>query len=114
MKVKRSDLKSKAKLNVNVTKKSSGNEEVLKKGNVVDIANKNVPHGTSIVGMSKGITKNMDNYESLRIDVWIAVPTEEIAMECFSIALQLAEGSLSGPLHYTCPSSLLLNESFTI
>ena len=44
----------------------------------------------------------------------IAVPTEEIAMECFSIALQLAEGSLSGPLHYTCPSSLLLNESFTI
>lgn len=77
MKVKRSDLKSKAKLNVNVTKKSSGNEEVLKKGNVVDIANKNVPHGTSIVGMSKGITKNMDNYESLRIDVWIAVPTED-------------------------------------
>ena len=26
----------------------------------------------------------------------IAVPTEEIAMECFSIALQLAEGSLFG------------------
>lgn len=26
--------------------------------------------------MSKGITKNMDNYESLRVDVWL---TDEVA-----------------------------------
>ncbi|MDO4321129.1 MAG: LacI family DNA-binding transcriptional regulator [Lachnospiraceae bacterium] len=44
----------------------------------------------------------------------IAVPTEDITVECFSIALQLAENRLPSPVHYTCPSSLMLNESFTI
>lgn len=44
----------------------------------------------------------------------IALPAEEITLECFSIALRLAEGSLHEKVHYTCPSVLMLNESFTI
>lgn len=44
----------------------------------------------------------------------VAIPMESIAHECFSIALQLAEGNLKSPVHYVCPSALMLNESFKI
>ncbi len=44
----------------------------------------------------------------------IATPTESIAMECFSIALNLAEEKQDSVVHYECSSELILNESFTI
>lgn len=56
--------------NTNVVKKSSGEETVLKSGTPNDHFNK---HQANVVGLSKGITKNMDNYESLRVDCWVSV-----------------------------------------
>ena len=67
-------LKKKAADNTSIKKKSLGVEETLKSGQPVD---NNVKQKHSrVVGMSKGVTKNMDNYESLRIDVWLS---DEIA-----------------------------------
>ena len=64
-------LKSKALENATVTKGTKNSQQVLKEGSPVSIAEKtrNSKRNT-IVGLSKGVTKNMDNYESLRIDVW--------------------------------------------
>lgn len=65
-------LKTAAKKNVNATKKVVGEEdETLIKGTPLDHATKHSPYEGAKVGMSKGITKNMDNYESLRVDVWL-------------------------------------------
>lgn len=65
-------LKKKAKENTTVTKKSSGVEETIKKGTPLDHALKHDPKVRTTIGMSKGVTKNMDNYESLRVDVWLS------------------------------------------
>lgn len=64
-------LKKKAKDNTTVTKKSSGVEETIQKGTPLDHTLKHDPKVRTI-GMSKGVTKNMDNYESLRVDVWLS------------------------------------------
>lgn len=57
--------------NVTIRKKDvEGNEEFIKLGNPLDhIIKQSLPPRT--IGMSKGITKNMGDYESLRIDVWL-------------------------------------------
>lgn len=64
-------LKKKAKENTTVTKKSEGVVESIQKGTPLDHVLKHDPKVRTI-GMSKGVTKNMDNYESLRVDVWLS------------------------------------------
>lgn len=88
-------LKAKAKENLNITKKSRSRSGALqnitvKKGNVVDSNNKHNPafevSGNAVrVGMSKGVTLNMENYESMRIDCWISdvVGEKETKKEAF-------------------------------
>ena len=63
-------LKAAAKENTSIVKKVAREEPVtVKQGTPLDHATKRIP---STVGMSKGVTKNMDNYESLRVDVWLS------------------------------------------
>lgn len=49
-------------------KHEDGSVETIKEGNPLDHVVKRVP---GVVGVSKGITKNMSNYESFRVDAWI-------------------------------------------
>lgn len=68
----RSNLRAKAKSNLTAsigTKKSS---KTLAKGSPVDVADKTNTHQAAIVGMNVGCTKNMENYQSLRVDVWLS------------------------------------------
>lgn len=65
-------LARKAEENTTVKKKSSGSEEVIKAGTPLEHSFKHDPKSKPMVGMSKGVTKNMDNYESLRVDVWLS------------------------------------------
>ena len=64
--------------NTNIVHKSSEGTTVVKKGVPLDHEAKHNSHKCScssdspIVGVSLGITKNMDNYESLRVDCWIS------------------------------------------
>lgn len=73
-----SKLKEAAKKNVIATKKSydSGSEPIIS-GSPLDHTVKHEPYDGAKVGMSKGITKNMDNYESLRVDVWVTDKVEQ-------------------------------------
>ena len=73
---KRKVLKEEAKKNTTVTKKDSKDkvEETIKKGTPLDHATKKAD---SYVGISKGVTVNMDNYESLRVDCWLSIPLED-------------------------------------
>ena len=47
---------------------------------------KNEPFVGQVFGISKGVTKNMDNYESLRVDCWLSdvVRDGETVQEAFA------------------------------
>lgn len=69
MKVK--SLREKAKDNSRVTRGTSKEQETLKEGVPNDHTRKHITD-TPMVGVSVGSTLNMDNYESLRVDVWLS------------------------------------------
>ena len=74
--------KAEAVKNTTITKKT-GRETptVVKSGTPLDHATKHEAYEGTKFGMSKGVTKNMDNYESLRVDVWLTsevLPGESI------------------------------------
>lgn len=75
------DLAKKAEENTTIQKKTSGEVETLKSGTPLEHSSKHFSSPLPVVGMSKGVTKNMDNYESLRVDVWLSdsVQTNESA-----------------------------------
>lgn len=61
-----------ARKNTTITKKVGRDEPtVIKSGTPLDHSVKHESYEGTKFGMSKGITKNMDNYESLRVDVWL-------------------------------------------
>lgn len=65
-------IKSRKKVEANVVKKNEdGSEDVLVKGSVVD-ANIKTATPVRTVGVNIGVTMNMGNYQSMRIDVWSA------------------------------------------
>ena len=66
------NLMDKAKDNTTISKKTSDGVEVIKNGVPNDHSVKHTPYEGAKIGMSKGVTKNMDNYESLRVDVWLS------------------------------------------
>lgn len=72
--VKHNTLKKKAEVNTSVKR----GKEVIKDGLPSDHSQKHgVPIQARMVGMNKGITRNMGDYESLRVDVWLTDYIEE-------------------------------------
>lgn len=73
------DLVDKAKENTRVVVKegSKAEEKVIKEGNIENKIENKRDLDSTIVGLSKGITKNMGNYQTLRIDCWLATPVEK-------------------------------------
>lgn len=57
--------------NTTVTRGKKSDQEVLKKGTPNDHSRKHLDGELPTVGVSIGTTLNMDNYESLRVDVWL-------------------------------------------
>lgn len=65
-------MKQEAKKNATVSRKVGRDEvTVIKAGTPLDHSTKHDPYATTKFGMSKGITKNMGDFESLRVDVWL-------------------------------------------
>lgn len=64
--------KENARKNTTITKKT-GREAptVVKQGVPLDHAVKHPSYENAKFGMSKGCTLNMENYESMRVDVWL-------------------------------------------
>lgn len=85
---KKKALKEEAEKNTVVSMKRGRDLPVTtKSGAPLDHASKHAPKPSELlptsqrIGISKGITKNMDNYESLRIDVWLSdsvLPNESV------------------------------------
>lgn len=74
---RRKGLAEKAADNTSIQRKSGGEVETIKSGTPLDHSNKHDPKSSPVIGMSKGVTKNMDNYESLRVDVWLSDTVQE-------------------------------------
>lgn len=65
-----------AQSNISVTKGTKANQQVLKEGTPLTHSNKhNINKTQRTVGVNIGITKNMGDFESLRVDCWL---TDEI------------------------------------
>ena len=83
-------LKETAEENTTIKKgNNSKGYETIKNGVPLDHDTKQSvkkPYSGKPVGMSKGITKNMDNYESLRVDCWLTdeVREDETVSEAFA------------------------------
>ena len=72
--MKQEQLKQKenARKNTTITKKVGREEStVVKSGTPLDHSVKQNPYSSAKFGMSKGCTLNMENYESMRVDVWL-------------------------------------------
>ena len=90
--LKEEQLRDTARDNTSIQKRDSEGTATIKKGNPLDhevkqkfAKNKDSSFVGQTVGMSKGITKNMDNYESLRVDCWLSdiVHEDETVKEAF-------------------------------
>lgn len=57
--------------NATVTRGTRSQQETLKRGLPNDHSPKRL-NGAPVVGVSIGSTLNMENYESLRVDVWLS------------------------------------------
>lgn len=71
MPVKKKSLKQIAKENTQVTVGTKESQKVVKKAETPKDKSRLVHSEKGVVGASLGVTKNMDNYESLRVDCWL-------------------------------------------
>ena len=86
-------LKKQAVANMQITR----NKEVEKPGIPLDHSVKHgVPMQSRSVGISKGITRNMGDFESLRVDVWLTdfVQEGETQEEALSRIEQIVDEAL--------------------
>lgn len=76
--LKKKSLSTRAVENAHVTQGNKNNQTVLKRGVPNDLKHETHEGATyPVVGVSVGITKNMDNYESLRVDCWLTDTVQE-------------------------------------
>lgn len=96
-------LAKKAEENTTIQKKSGGEVETIKNGVPLDHSMKHDPKQGAIVGISKGVTKNMDNYESFRADVWLSdtVQPDETAEQALMRIEAFVDKSLETAVYNT-------------
>lgn len=90
-----------AKTHAKVVHKKDRKENVIKNEEPLDHTNKHqLPYTKSnkVVGMNLGVTRNMENYESLRVDVWCTDEVQE--NETFEDALDRISGLVKSRLDY--------------
>lgn len=89
-------LSKNAEENARVTKGTSKNQEVLKEGVPNDHSRKHLDGQTPVVGASIGSTLNMENYESLRVDVWLTdrVNEDETVQQAYERIVKVLDDTL--------------------
>ena len=96
--------KENAQKNTTITKKV-GREEptVIKAGTPLDHTVKHDSYEGTKFGMSKGCTLNMENYESMRVDVWLTseVFEGESIKEAYSRVEQILDEVLEESVNST-------------
>ncbi len=95
-------LEEQANKNASVTVGTSKNQKSLKAGTPNDHATKHlVGSEAPIVGISLGSTINMDNYESLRVDVWLTDTAQdnETIEQAYSRVIAIVDKTLQDIVH---------------
>ena len=89
-------LSEQAEENTQVTKGTRNNQTVLKKGVPNDHSPKHMPSEVPVVGVSIGSTINMENYESLRVDVWLtdAVKPNETVEQAYQRVIKTVDSTV--------------------
>lgn len=95
MALKVKSLKQTAEENASVTRGTRKSAATLKEGVPNDHAKKHLESAPT-VGVSIGTTLNMDNYESLRVDVWLtdSVLEGELFYDAYDRVLSVVQGVL--------------------
>lgn len=70
-------LSEQAKENATVTKGTSNNQTTLKEGKPSEHSRKHLDGAVPVVGVSIGVTLNMQDYNSLRVDTWLTDKVQE-------------------------------------
>lgn len=103
MKLKQSvKLKEEAKKNTSLMVKNNRTGEVLKEDVGVPLEHSAKHLSGSQVGMSIGVTINMDNYQSLRVDLWLtdAVHDGETQKEAYKRIHEVIDETLEETARY--------------
>lgn len=95
MALKKKSLEETAQENTTVTKGTSKNQKTIKSGTPNDHHRKQ-ESSSKTVGVNLGITKNMDNYESLRVDCWLtdSVKPGETERQAFERVIKVVDNVL--------------------
>lgn len=90
-------LSKQAEENTTVTRGTSKNQTVLKEGVPNDHSRKHLDGVTPTVGASIGVTLNMQDYNSLRIDTWLtdAVQEGETVEQAYDRIIAVADKKLN-------------------
>lgn len=90
------DLEKKARENTTVTKGTSKDQKTLKEGKPNDHSRKHLDGAVPVVGVSIGSTINMENYESLRVDVWLtdSVHEDETVEQAYARVVKTVDETL--------------------
>ena len=101
MALKKATLKEKAEENARVTKGTSKNQEVLKEGVPCEHSKKHLA-SEKIVGVNVGVTLNMEDYNSLRVDCWATdyVGENETHDEAYARVLEVVDSTLQSTIKY--------------
>ena len=88
-------LAKRAEENTSVTMGTSKNQEVLKDGVPNDHSRKHLEQSPT-VGCSIGVTLNMENYNSLRVDTWLTdrVQDNETVDQAYERIVKVADETL--------------------
>ena len=88
------------KSHVLITKGKGDNKEIIKeKGTLLETLDKTQPMnsleaGKAIVGLAKGITKNLGNFESARIDCWMVKTCDDDEKNCMDTLAEISNSLL--------------------
>lgn len=95
MALKKKALQHTAEENAKVTKGTSKNQSVLRSGKPNDHSRKHLSEAP-VVGVSIGSTLNMENYESLRVDVWLTdnVQSDETVEQAYQRVTKIVNETL--------------------
>ena len=87
-----------AEENTTVTKGTSKEQKVLKEGKPNDHSRKHLNGETPTVGVNIGVTLNMQDYNSLRVDTWLtdSVQEGETIEKAYERVVAIVDKTLNG------------------
>ena len=89
-------LSEQAEENASVTKGTSKSQTTIKEGKPSEHSRKHLDSAVPVVGVSIGVTLNMQDYNSLRVDVWLTdkVESNETTKQAYARVVKTVDDTL--------------------